>query len=525
MNKMKLHALSTLTALFAGIASVNGLPATAEAAIPDAAERMPEVSPEMLTAMQRDLKLDENQARRRLAFETKAGSLEKSLTAQLGERFGGAWLNAEGTQLIVGVTDEASAARVRRAGAEPRIVKHSKATLDRVMAELDRNAANAPASVHSWYVDVATNSVVVQADATQGFLAARAQSFAALGGADEGAIRVESSTEAPRPAYDLRGGEAYFIGTGAGGSYGACSVGFPVAGGFVTAGHCGSAGTPTLGHNWQAQGTIRASVWPGSDYAWVAVNGNWTPQPWVYNYNNGNVLVHGSNEAAIGASICRSGNTTQWRCGTLQAKGITVNYSDGPVRGLHRTDACANPGDSGGSVISGNQAQGVTSGIAGGCGVSGPQTFYQPINPILSAYGLRLITSGGGDGGGGNSFVSRMNGKCIDVPNSNFSDGVRVQMWTCNNTNAQKFTWDGQRLKIGGKCLDVAGASTADGTPIQLANCNGNRAQDFVISGAGDLVSYLANKCVDIEGFNANDGAKLSIYNCTGTSNQKWDFR
>jgi streptogrisin C len=243
----------------------------------------------------------------------------------------------------------------------------------------------------------------------------------------------------------------------------------------------------------------------------------------VYNYANANVLVQGSNVAGIGASICRSGNTTGWRCGTLQATNITVNYSDGPVYGLSKTSACANPGDSGGSVISGNQAQGVTSGIAGGCDSSAPQTFFQPINPILSAYGLTLVTSGGGSGGV--SFVSRMNGKCIDVPNGNFSDGVQLQMWTCNNSPAQKFTWDGARLKIGGKCMDVSNASTADGTRIQIVSCNGNRAQDFTLSPAGDLVSYLANKCVDIEGFNANDGAKLSIYTCTGTSNQKWDSR
>ncbi|MFE8598222.1 ricin-type beta-trefoil lectin domain protein [Archangium violaceum] len=520
MKNRKLNALSTVTALFAGLATLHGVPAAAAEA-----ESAPEVSPELLTAMRRDLNIDEEQLRRRLVFEAKAPSLEKSLSAQLGERFGGAWLNKDGTQLIVGVTDEASAARVRRAGAEPRLVKHSKARLEQIQAELDRNAPNAPASVHSWYVDVATNTVVVQAESGSSLMASRAQSFAALSsGAREGVIRVEHSTQAPRPAYDLRGGEIYYFGTGAGGSYGVCSVGFSVHGGFVTAGHCGGAGLPTLGGNWQAMGTIRGSVFPGGDYGWVATNGSWMPQPWVYNYNNANVIVQGSNVAGIGASICRSGNTTGWRCGTLQATNVTVNYSNGPVYGLSTTSACADPGDSGGSVLSGNQAQGVTSGIAGGCSNGNPpQTFFQPLNPILNAYGLTLVTSGGGSGG--RSFVSRMNGKCIDVPNSNFSDGVQVQMWTCNGTNAQKFTFDGRKVRIADKCLDVSGASTANGTRIQIANCNTSPAQDFVLSGAGDLVSYLANKCVDIEGYNANDGARLSIYECHGGSNQKWDYR
>ncbi|QRK12524.1 ricin-type beta-trefoil lectin domain protein [Archangium violaceum] len=525
MKNTKHNTLSTVTALFATIATLNGLPATAEAAPAGKSVTAPEVSPDMLNAMRRDLKGTEEQLMRRLDFEAKAPSLERGLREQLGDSFGGAWLNEKGTQLIIGVTDEASAARVRRAGAEPRLVKHNKARLDQIMEELNRNAHNAPSSVHAWYVDVATNSVVVLAENATSLTASRAQAFAALSsGAKDGALRVEHSAQAPRPAYDVRGGEVYFTGTGAGGSYSACSVGFSVHGGFVTAGHCGGAGTPTLGHNWQSMGTVRASVWPGNDWAWVATNSSWTPQPWVYNHNNGNVLVQGSNPASIGASICRSGNTTGWRCGTLLATNVTVNYSDGPVYGLSTTDACADPGDSGGAVLSGNQAQGVTSGIAGGCANGNPpRTFFQPVNPILNAYGLSLVTSGGGGSTG--AFVSRMNGKCIDVPNANFSDGVQLQMYTCNGTNAQRFTWDGARLKIGGKCMDVSGASTANGTRIQLANCNGNRAQDFTLSPAGDLVSYLADKCVDIEGFNGNDGAKLSIYTCSGTSNQKWDFR
>ena len=47
----------------------------------------------------------------------------------------------------------------------------------------------------------------------------------------------------------------------------------------------------------------------------------------VNNYNGGNVPVAGSREAADRRSICRSGRTTGWRCGTIQAENVTVNYS------------------------------------------------------------------------------------------------------------------------------------------------------------------------------------------------------
>jgi streptogrisin C len=114
----------------------------------------------------------------------------------------------------------------------------------------------------------------------------------------------------------------------------------------------------------------------------------------VNNYAGGEVSVAGSTEAAVGASICRSGSTTGWHCGTISAKNQTVNYAQGSVSGLTRTNVCAEPGDSGGSWLSGNQAQGVTSGGSGNC-TSGGTTYFQPVNEILSAYGLTLVTSGG----------------------------------------------------------------------------------------------------------------------------------
>ncbi|WP_033343277.1 beta-1,3-glucanase family protein [Catenuloplanes japonicus] len=119
-------------------------------------------------------------------------------------------------------------------------------------------------------------------------------------------------------------------------------------------------------------------------------------------------------------------------------------------------------------------------------------------------------------------LISDWNGKCIDVPNSNFSDGVQLQTWTCNNTNAQKWAFSGSTLQAGGKCMDVAGGNPAGGTVIQLANCNGSVWQQFVLSGAGDLVNVGANRCVDIRDWNAADGARLQIWDCAGTANQKW---
>jgi streptogrisin C len=206
----------------------------------------------------------------------------------------------------------------------------------------------------------------------------------------------------------------------------------------------------------------------------------------------------------------------------VQAHNVTINYAAGPVYGATQTNACAQGGDSGGSFISGNQAQGVTSGGSGNC-TTGGTTFFQPVNPILAAYGLTLETAGGG--GDTREIVSNWNNRCIDVPFSNFSDGVQLQMWDCNGTAAQRWTFTGGTIRAGGKCMDVAWAATHDGAAIQLANCSGNLAQQFVLSPAGDLVSVLANKCVDIKDWNWNQGARLQIWTCAGTANQKWRTR
>ena len=123
----------------------------------------------------------------------------------------------------------------------------------------------------------------------------------------------------------------------------------------------------------------------------------------------------------------------------------------------------------------------------------------------------------------GNTLVSSLNDRCIDVPNWNFADGQRLIMWDCHGgTNQRWRAVDGTLRTENGMCMDVAGGGTADGTPLQIARCSGNPAQQFVLSGAGDLVNPQADKCVDITDVNPANGAGLQIWTCAGTPNQKW---
>ncbi|MEU9886755.1 S1 family peptidase [Sphaerisporangium sp. NPDC051011] len=387
---LRSRAVIAACALATGVLTLMATPATAEPEFSGkAAASTVKPLPGMIQALQRDLGLTAEQAESRLLNEARLASVETKIRKSLGGGYAGSWLSGPtSSTLTIATTDAAATSSVTGAGVQAKVVRHSLASLNAAKDALDKAGATAaPKSSPVWYVDVRTNSVVVQtADP------ADAESFIAASGADRGAVRVELSSETPRTFYDLRGGDAYYINNSA-----RCSIGFPITKGttqgFVSAGHCGSTGNSTTGYNQVSQGTFQGSSFPTNDYSWVATNSNWTAQPWV-NQNGGNLQVTGSTVAVEGASICRSGSTTGWHCGTVQQRNTSVTYSQGTVYEVTRTNVCAEPGDSGGSFISGSQAQGVTSGGSGNC-TSGGTTYFQPVNEILSVYGLTLKTSGG----------------------------------------------------------------------------------------------------------------------------------
>ncbi|WP_406142041.1 S1 family peptidase [Streptomyces sp. NBC_01089] len=338
----------------------------------------------LLSAMRKDLGLTASQARARLASERNATALQSTARRAAGSSFGGDWYDAKSGKLTVALTGGAKSGAVRATGAAVTLVKHSARELDAAKKRLDKG--NAPAGVSSWHVDPKANRVVVDVVAS-----AKddndVQAFVARAG-KTGAVTVN---EVPAAARTLSagtvGGDPYYTGNVR------CSIGFSVNGGFVTAGHCGQPGAAVSGWDGSAVGTFQGSSFPGNDYAWVSVGNGWWTVPVVLGWGTvSDQLVRGSAAAPVGASICRSGSTSHWHCGNVLATNETVNYSEGAVNELTKTNVCAEPGDSGGSFISGDQAQGVTSGGWGDC-TGGGETWFQPINEILNQYGLTLTTA------------------------------------------------------------------------------------------------------------------------------------
>jgi len=188
----------------------------------------------------------------------------------------------------------------------------------------------------------------------------------------------------------IAGGDAIY-----GGQY-RCSLGFNVRSGstyyFLTAGHCGNIASSWYSNSSKTTllGTTYGSSFPGNDYAIVKYSTSYTNHPGTVDlYNGTSQDITSAGNATVGQAVKRSGSTTGVHSGTVQAVNATVNYAEGTVTGLIRTNVCAEGGDSGGALFAGTVALGLTSGGSGNCS-SGGTTYFQPVTEALSRYGVSV---------------------------------------------------------------------------------------------------------------------------------------
>ncbi|MEU3984938.1 S1 family peptidase [Streptomyces sp. NPDC026672] len=309
-----------------------------------------------------------------------AGKLASTLVRDLGTDAAGTYYDTKTKSLVVNVLDETAAQAVEAAGARARVVAHSLAQLDGARTTLKRDAT-IPGT--SWSTDPVTNKVVVTADRTVSAAewATLSEVVDGLGGTAE----LQRSEGEYKPF--VAGGDAI---TGAGGR---CSLGFNVVKGgqpyFLTAGHCTEAISSWSDPSGRVIGENEQSSFPGNDYGLVKYTADVDHPSEVDLYDGSAQPITGAAEATVGMKVTRSGSTTQVHDGTVTGLNATVNYQEGTVSGLIRTDVCAEPGDSGGSLFSGSSAIGLTSGGSGDC-TSGGETFFQPVTEALSATATQI---------------------------------------------------------------------------------------------------------------------------------------
>ncbi|MFI8220575.1 S1 family peptidase [Streptomyces sp. NPDC085932] len=310
-----------------------------------------------------------------------AGKLASTLAEDLGADSAGTYYDTKSRTLVVNVLDEAAAQTVEKAGAEARVVANSLAELKSARSTLKQDAT-IPGT--SWVTDPTTNKVVVTADRT-----VSEAEWATLTKVVDG-LGAKAELKRTRGEYKpfVAGGDAITGGSGR------CSLGFNVVKGgepfFLTAGHCTEGISTWSDSSGNEIGTNADSSFPGNDYGLVKYTADVAHPSEVNLYDGSTQKISGAAEATVGMQVTRSGSTTQVHEGKVTGLDATVNYGNGDiVNGLIQTDVCAEPGDSGGSLFSGDKAIGLTSGGSGDC-TSGGETFFQPVTEALSATGTQI---------------------------------------------------------------------------------------------------------------------------------------
>lgn len=231
----------------------------------------------------------------------------------------------------------------------------------------------------AWAADPATGQVVVSVDDT--VTGAKLDQVRAVAARHARTVRLERMAGTLEPM--ISGGDAIYTGGAR------CSLGFNVKDGagrdfLVTAGHC-----TDIGSTWSASGGVRigprtGTSFPGNDYGIVRYDSSIARSGTV-----GSQDIARAANPTVGQRACRRGSTTGTHCGSVTGLNATVNYAEGSVYGMIRTNICAEPGDSGGPLYAGSTALGITSGGSGNCR-SGGVTFFQPVVEVLNRYGVRV---------------------------------------------------------------------------------------------------------------------------------------
>lgn len=282
------------------------------------------------------------------------------------------------------------------ASAAPEVPRSPHPDLTVVKQRLDDLAVRrgAPPEVTAWWADPASRTVVLAVDHRP--RDARGAGWVDDARAVDPRVRVREGVTTLTPRAEpkqLVGGDAIYLGQER------CSAGFGArtllgAPRLITAGHCTREGGDVRGTDNTAIGPVRSSVFDrDGDWGVVDVGRAWAPTSQVADADADTLRVTVSATADVGASVCRSGSSTGWHCGTVTALDVTANYATGPVLGLTLTSACSEAGDSGGPFTADGAALGVLSGGSGTCSTPGGSTLFQPIDEILVREGLVLVTS------------------------------------------------------------------------------------------------------------------------------------
>ncbi|MFF0488883.1 S1 family peptidase [Nocardia sp. NPDC003482] len=397
----------------------------------------PNLPAELVAAVQRDLKISPEEYLHRADVAQKLAGFATNAQRQYPQSYAGAWLDNAG-QAVVALAQGQGLDDARKAAQDAGFTVKDVAKTETVLRS-EKNAfqqwlSNQPEAVakavRGVAIDTVNNSIAVRVDKA---------GLPMPGFVDPARVIVMPAPpvgpeEAEIPQAQPVAGEgngAYSAGTGyasvAGRMQLICSAGFNgldrnnnVVN--ITAGHCdpnipaaGTANAPGMfellpGNRLGNQlGSFQKSVLGNQDYSIIAINDGSRDR-----FSNnlvraaaGPIAITGVADPVVGAPVCKSGSRTGFSCGVVNAVDQTVQVGDRELTQSFSANICALPGDSGGPIVTGTLALGISSASSVAdypvCAIpeflglltgDAPQLFAQPVNVVLSDNpGLRVRTN------------------------------------------------------------------------------------------------------------------------------------
>ncbi|MEV6770599.1 S1 family peptidase [Nocardia sp. NPDC051030] len=398
----------------------------------------PDLPAELIAAIQRDLKISPADYVARADLAQQVAAFATTAQRQFPNVFAGAWLNEAG-KAVVALSDGADLDKARKAvqdaGFVAKDVAKSETTLrsekNAFQTWLKDQPAEVAKAVRGVAIDTVNNTIAVRVEKA---------GLPMPGFVDPAQVVVmpvpptgnEDTTLQTATAIAGEGPRALAAGDGfasvAGRMQLRCSLGFNGTDGSgnvvnITAGHCnpnipatGGANSPgafeligsdTVGSQ---VGSFQKSILGAQDYSIIAINdashdrftNNAVRVP-----NAAPVAVTGVAIPVVGAPVCKSGSRTGFSCGVVNAVDQTVQVGERIMTQTFSANICALPGDSGGPIVTGTLALGISSAssvadypiceipnLIGLITGNAPQLFAQPVSTVLSDNpGLRVRTN------------------------------------------------------------------------------------------------------------------------------------
>ena len=395
----------------------------------------PNLPAELIAAVQKDLKISPQEYLRRADLADHVATFTTTAQRQFPQTFAGAWLDQSGKAVVAlapGEGHDDAAKAVETAGYQVKEVAKSETELRSEKGAFQQWLTGQPKSVaeqvRGAVIDTASNALAVRVDRSglpmPGLIdPSRVFVMAAAPAGPEQSDLPKAAQIADPGARPIAAGDAYASVAGkmqlicSSGFNGTDSRGTVVN---ITAGHCdpnipaaGTSNAPGMfevlpGNNLGTQvGTFEKSVLGAEDYSIVAINAanrNRFSNNLVRVPGQAPIAITGVVDPVVGQPICKVGSRTGYSCGIVNAVDQEVQVGDHNLEHSFSANICALPGDSGGPLISGRNAVGVSSAssvadypiceipnLIGAVTGNAPQLFAQPVRAILADNpGLRI---------------------------------------------------------------------------------------------------------------------------------------